>query len=561
VTDHDHGPLDAQLALMERRVRRADAARHEAEQLLERRSRELDRINRELRQRESELAARLDIGNRSLLEAQRLAGMATFYGVAGEGFRASPAMAPLFGYPDGDIPNAGEVAAAIHPLDRDRIIAVQRQFFVDSLPGDAESHECRIIRRDGMVRWVRWYARRDVSETAGPGPISGTVQDITEQRRAERRARALQLISERNLARLRLTEAALADRVAELERAATALAASHARTDAAQAAKSRFLSQMSHNIRTPMNGVLGMMTALAQTGLDTRQADMLARARRAGDELRALVDNIIDIADAGVSGDAPAAPSSASALDATPAVEIAEIRVDGRRPRILVAEDIETNQIVLCSMLDTLGCDHHVVGNGALAVEAVETDDFDAVLMDIQMPVMDGTAATRAIRLLPGKTAEVPIIGITAQAILAERELLKSAGMNLCLAKPISVTLLSAALHDLLPSEAMLDGAVFDAAIAALPASRRPALIDQIARDLAALTTDLSKAATAADPDGVRRARHSFDGIAGNFGAAALADWLGASRATLVPSAASLPRLEAIVAATVAEARKRLQAL
>lgn len=555
MTGHNHGAHDAQLALMERRLRRADAARHEAEHLLEQRSRELDRINHELRQRESELAARLDIGNRSLLEAQRLAGMATFYGIAGQGFRASPAMAPLFGHPEGDIPTAADIAFALHPLDRDRIIAAQQQFFVHSLPGDEQRHECRIIRRDGAVRWMRWYARRDISETAGPGPISGTVQDITEQRRTERRARALQLISERNLARLRLTEAALAERVTELERAATALAASHARTEAAQAAKSRFLSQMSHNIRTPMNGVLGMMTALAQTGLDPRQADMLARARRAGDELRALVDNIIDIADAGVSGDTP----STTGQSATPVLEVAEIRINGRRPRILVAEDIETNQIVICSMLDTLGCDHSVVGNGALAVEAVETQNFDAVLMDIQMPVMDGTAATRAIRRLPGKVADVAIIGITAQAILAERELLKAAGMNLCLAKPISVALLSAALHEVLLAETMLDGAVFDTAIDALPASRRPALIDQIARDLAALTNDLVNAARADDAEAVRRARHSFDGIAGNFGAVALADWLGASRATAIPPEDSLPRLEAIVAATVAEARKRMQ--
>lgn len=552
MTGHDHAAHVAQLALMERRLRRADAARKEAEHLLEKRSRELDRINRELRQRESELAARLDIGNRNLLEAQRLAGMATFYGVAGEGFRASPAMAPLFGYPENDIPNAAQVAAAIHPLDRNRIVAAQQHFFVHSLPGDEQSHECRIIRRDGVVRWVRWYARRDVSETTGPGPISGTVQDITAQRHAERRARALQLISERNLARLRLTEAALADRVAELERAATALAASHARTEAAQRAKSRFLAQMSHNIRTPMNGVLGMMTALARTTLDPKQADMLARARRAGDELRALVDNIIDIADEGIAATTPDG-------DAASTLAESEIRVDGRRPRILVAEDIETNQIVVCSMLDTLGCDHHVVGNGALAVEAVQTASFDAVLMDIQMPIMDGTEATRAIRALPGPQAKIPIIGITAQAIAAERELLKAAGMNLCLAKPISVAMLSAALHDALPAEAMLDGSVFDTAINALPVARRPALIDQIARDLSALSVSLAKASVANDAEGVRRARHSLDGIAGNFGTVALAEWLGASRASPVPAAATLPRLDAIVTATIAEARKRVQ--
>ncbi len=543
---------DPQLALLERRLRRAEAARLEAERLLEWRSRELDRSNRELRQRENELVARLDVGNRNLLEAQRLAGMATFYGIVGDSFRASPAMAALFGRPDGDVPTIGDVAAALHPLDRERIIAVQQRFFSQAPPGAEQSHECRIIRTDGAVRWLRWYARRDASADAGPGPISGTVQDITEQRRTERRARALQLISERNLARLRHTEAALAERVVELERAATALAASHTRTEAAQRAKSRFLSQMSHNIRTPMNGVLGMMTALARTTLDTSQADMLARARRAGDELRALVDNIIDIADEGIAtvatGEAAASPLSTS-----------EIRVDGRRPRILVAEDIETNQIVICSMLDTLGCDHSVVGNGALAVEAVQTESFDAVLMDIQMPVMDGTAATRAIRALPGPVARLPIIGITAQAVAAEREVLKMAGMNLCLAKPISVAMLAAALHESLPAEAMLDGPVFDSAINALPVARRPALIDQIARDLAALSAALTAATVADDPDAVRRARHSLDGIASNFGAIALMEWLGASRASPVPAADTLPRLEAIVAATIAEARTRLK--
>lgn len=560
MTPIDNTP-DTQSALLERRLRRAEAARLEAERLLEWRSRELDRSNRELRQRENALVARLDVGNRNLLEAQRLAGMATFYGIVGDSFRASPTMAALFGRADGDVPTINDVAAALHPLDRARIIAVQQRFFTEALPGDEQSHECRIICRDGTVRWLRWFARREASQDAGLdgglGPISGTVQDITAQRQTERRARALQLISERNLERLRHTEAALAERVSELERAATALAASHARTEAAQRSKSRFLAHMSHNIRTPMNGVLGMMTALARTRLDTNQTDMLARARRAGDELRALVDNIIDIADEGIAGEGIAA--IAPGEDAASPFAITEIRVDGRKPRILVAEDIETNQIVICSMLDTLGCEHIVVGNGALAIKAVQAESFDAVLMDIQMPIMDGTAATRAIRALPGPMASLPIIGITAQAIAAEREMLKMAGMNLCLAKPISVAMLSTALHELLPAEAMLDGPVFDSAINALPVAMRPALIDQIARDLSALSAALAGATGANDPEAVRRARHSLDGIAGNFGTVALAEWLGASRASPVPEAATLPRLEAIITATVAQARKRLQ--
>jgi len=103
--------------------------------------------------------------------------------------------------------------------------------------------------------------------------------------------------------------------------------------------------------------------------------------------------------------------------------------------RILVAEDNPVNQQVAQRMLDKRG--HHVVivGNGAEAVEAVRQDRFDVVLMDIQMPELDGMAATAAIRSDPAYES-LPIIAMTAHALQEERSRFLSAGMNDHIAKP-----------------------------------------------------------------------------------------------------------------------------
>ena len=545
--------LAAQNTLLKRRLKRAESARAEAEALLERRSRELDRSNRDLRQREQELVAQLDIGNRNLLQAQRLGGIASFYATKGESFRISEALADMIGHP-ADTVTVKDVGKALHPLDRDRAIAFQTNFFAGLMSGREYRFECRIIRLDGSVRWLRWIVRQSLSDD-NRSSISGTVQDITAQRAAQRRAEALQLVSQRNLLRLQRTDALLAERVIELEHIASALAESRARTDAAYTAKDQFLARMSHKIRTPMNGVLGMMTALAQTQLDPQQQQQLKRARAAGDELRTLIDEIIDIADAGTDAppSSPTQPVPETESDAEP------MTVAGRRPRIMVAEDIETNQIVLTSMLDSIGCDHLVVGNGALALEAARLGGFDGILMDIQMPIMDGAEATREIRLLAGAPGAVPIIGVTAQAIQSEREALKKAGMNECLAKPISIPMLVRALRNVLATTPAIDAKLFLGAIYALPVARRAAVFDQVACDLTQLAQDLATATSNDDDEGVRRARHSLIGVAGNFGIKSLVALLNASRDQPHPDHGTAAELTAAVEAAIIEGRALLQ--
>ena len=104
--------------------------------------------------------------------------------------------------------------------------------------------------------------------------------------------------------------------------------------------------------------------------------------------------------------------------------------------RVLVVEDNDLNQEVARDLLADAGCIVAVAGDGAEAVRLVQEQAFDLVLMDMQMPVLDGLAATRAIRALPG-FGSLPIVAMTANATPRDQELCTAAGMQDYLAKPI----------------------------------------------------------------------------------------------------------------------------
>ncbi|MBO9545192.1 PAS domain S-box protein [Caulobacter sp.] len=106
--------------------------------------------------------------------------------------------------------------------------------------------------------------------------------------------------------------------------------------------------------------------------------------------------------------------------------------------KVLVVEDNPTNQLVARRILQQLGADVSVADDGASGVEAVRDGAFDLVLMDVQMPGMDGLEATRRIRALAGPAARVPIIALTANVMAHQRAAYRAAGMNGVAAKPIA---------------------------------------------------------------------------------------------------------------------------
>lgn len=115
--------------------------------------------------------------------------------------------------------------------------------------------------------------------------------------------------------------------------------------------------------------------------------------------------------------------------------------------RILVAEDNEVNQKVVKAMLVRAGHRVDIVGNGIEAVSAVIRGSYDLVLMDVQMPEMDGVTATRRIRELDGPVSQIPIIALTANAMKGDEETYRAAGMSDYVSKPIESDKLAAAMQ------------------------------------------------------------------------------------------------------------------
>jgi len=147
----------------------------------------------------------------------------------------------------------------------------------------------------------------------------------------------------------------------------------------------------------------------------------------------------------------PTISASSGAHAPGPAAEpLEEARAGGLR--VLAAEDNSTNQMVLKALLAQVGVEPVVVENGALAVETWRTSHFDLILMDIQMPIMDGMEAAKAIRQEEAETgrARTPIIALTADAVAQQAAEYLAVGMDAHVPKPIDVRVLFPTIEKLL---------------------------------------------------------------------------------------------------------------
>ncbi|KAB2928112.1 MAG: response regulator [Dechloromonas sp.] len=288
------------------------------------------------------------------------------------------------------------------------------------------------------------------------------------------------------------------------------------------------------------------------------------------DELRAAlgdlaIDTILD---------KPATPSSLfdsimTALHHSPAIAStgeadSAIRFDGRR--VLLVEDNEVNRELAEEILSATGLRVLSAENGQAALDRLRDEAVDLVLMDCQMPVMDGYEASRRIRSELGKTT-LPIIAMTANALASDRERCLAAGMNDHVAKPIDVAILQATLArwlgtpgtpaaPLAAAEPKAAPADIDtqAALARLGQNRalHARLCDRFRDSQADVVDRLRTAIASGDREGAILIAHTLRGLAGNLGGNRLAAQAGELENALRQDASALTDLSARLAGIAA---------
>jgi CheY-like chemotaxis protein len=231
----------------------------------------------------------------------------------------------------------------------------------------------------------------------------------------------------------------------------------------------------------------------------------------------------------------------------------------GKRAKILLVEDLDLNQELARSVLERAGHEVEVAADGAEAVQRVQGTRYDLVLMDVQMPVMDGITATERIRRLPGENGRVPILAMTANVLPAQIWRFKQAGMNDHVGKPFKRDALLQAVARWVdpgplpaasppaemtaapargssspppcgpprrrraePAEVPFDGETYNEVIALIDEKRRPALLDKLATVLARWPD--SAACAAMDPQELAGKAHQLVSSAGLLGFAELSE-------------------------------------
>mgnify|MGYP001019752760 CR=1 FL=1 len=187
---------------------------------------------------------------------------------------------------------------------------------------------------------------------------------------------------------------------------------------------------ISYEIRTPLNSIIGFSGMLYKKETDGEKREFLSHIITSGRSIVSIVDRICPQAPKGSLKPADGGETAAAVRVKNAACE------ESPKYKILLAEDNSSNAKLISRLLKQFGYEITVVENGLQAVEAVSRETFDAVLMDIQMPVMNGRDACAAIRRAGHG---MPIIALTACAVRAERDECLKAGMDAFILKPINI--------------------------------------------------------------------------------------------------------------------------
>lgn len=274
-------------------------------------------------------------------------------------------------------------------------------------------------------------------------------------------------------------------------------------------------------LRAPLQGLIGALDLLAEAGGEEDRRAWLALARACAEELAAALENGVPRTGAGDS------------------------------LAILVADDVETNRLVLGSMLTRAGHKVEFAADGRAALAAAARGGIDAILMDMLMPELDGLEATRAIRALPGAIGQVAIIGLSANASPEDRARSLAAGLDEHLGKPIDRAALFACLRRLTARPA--DGALEPAALAQLRidvgSAQFGSLLAEYRGEIERLLDAIAAPGAFDDPRRLARDAHDLKSSAAAVGAGALSAAAAALELGARQGLADLPARRQAVAA------------
>jgi CheY-like chemotaxis protein/HPt (histidine-containing phosphotransfer) domain-containing protein len=213
-------------------------------------------------------------------------------------------------------------------------------------------------------------------------------------------------------------------------------------------------------------------------------------------------------------------------------------RPDGARPRLLLAEDSEAARLLTAALIERMGCVVDAVVHGEDAVARVRDCDYDLIMLDIEMPVMDGVTAARSIRALGGTAGQTPIVALSAFLADSSRSTAWRQDFDFALAKPAGrkelrhaiAGVLDARWQSIVPvtepdfeSDALFDAQAMQLMAGSFNRESWHVLTALVAEEIMACIHMIESAKSSYDRRQVRRAAHKLKGIALSFSAIRLA--------------------------------------
>ncbi|MEP7070436.1 MAG: response regulator, partial [Usitatibacter sp.] len=249
----------------------------------------------------------------------------------------------------------------------------------------------------------------------------------------------------------------------DLQRSRQAIAEREAQLDKARRAKAGLLSSVSHELKTPLNAMVGFAELLKSSGagpLSAPQRECAEQISASGLQLSGLIDRILEAtrAQSGEALGGTIANDLPGVLrEAARGIEIPRADPAVAGARVLVVDDHPVNRMVLGRQLGMLGYDCELAGDGVEALAKFNAAPFGLVVTDCNMPVMDGYELARRIRDLESSMGvrRTPIVACTAKDPAGEAQRCREAGMDDCIAKPFKMQLLRDKMDQWLPRECL----------------------------------------------------------------------------------------------------------